>query len=269
MNIVEACRFALESPDLLRARASAQHFDPHLHDTYSVVVLTKGSANLQSRRWNDAAHAGDVFLFNPFEVHAGEVQAGGNPRQLAEYDVLYPSVRFVSDCPAAAQGRSSYPVLRTSVLRRSETTQALIEALLATTTVGAAVENALRHVLQACAFESAGSASYGITAVRAACEVIHARFTNPLGTHELARHARLHESHFIRVFHRVTGLAPQGYIRQLRIARARELICAGAELIDVAQAAGFCDQAHLTREFKKAYGVTPGRLSRDLHRPRC
>jgi AraC-like DNA-binding protein len=53
-------------------------------------------------------------------------------------------------------------------------------------------------------------------------------------------------------------------LRQVRVAKARELICAGVSLVDVAQAAGFCDQAHLTREFKKIHGVPPGRLSRGV-----
>jgi len=35
-------------------------------------------------------------------------------------------------------------------------------------------------------------------------------------------------------------------------------------LSDVAQIVGFCDQAHLTREFKKVFGVPPGALSRHI-----
>jgi AraC-like DNA-binding protein len=54
----------------------------------------------------------------------------------------------------------------------------------------------------------------------------------------------------------------------VRIARARELICAGTELSETAQLAGFCDQAHPTREFRKVYGVTPGRLMRDVRATR-
>jgi AraC-like DNA-binding protein len=48
------------------------------------------------------------------------------------------------------------------------------------------------------------------------------------------------------------------------VAKARELICAGLELGEVAQVLGFSDQPHLTREFKKVYGVPPGVLARSV-----
>jgi AraC-like DNA-binding protein len=43
-----------------------------------------------------------------------------------------------------------------------------------------------------------------------------------------------------------------------RLDRARALIREGKPLADVALASGFSDQSHLTRHFKKAYGVSPG-----------
>lgn len=259
MTIVESCRFIFGSPDLLRARASARHFDLHMHDTFSVIMLTGGSASLQSNRWSKRVQAGDVFFFNPFEVHSG-----GSLEHPADYEVLYPSRRFISDCRSPAECKSIFPLFRTDVLRRSEATEAFVDALSTTTSGTAAVETALRKLLQSCSFEPAGLAANGMTAVRAACQFIDERYMCALRTDMLAHHVGLHKSHFIRIFHRATGIAPQTYVRQVRIARARELICAGAELCDTAQLVGFCDQAHLTREFRKVYGVAPGRLSRDL-----
>ncbi|MER9594645.1 MULTISPECIES: AraC family transcriptional regulator [unclassified Mesorhizobium] len=259
MTIVESCRFILGSPDLLRARASARHFDQHMHDTLSVVVLTAGSASLQSNRWSKRAQPGDVFFFNPFEVHSG-----GSLDQPARYEVLYPSPRFVSDCLSAGDCTSTVPLVRTDVLRRCAATEAFVDALSSPTSGAAPIETALRKLLQNCSFEPAGFAASGMTAVRAACQFIDERYMRAIRTDMLARHVGLHKSHFVRIFHRATGIAPQTYVRQLRIARARELICAGAELCEAAQSVGFCDQAHLTREFRKVYGVTPGRLSHDL-----
>ncbi|MEU3648139.1 AraC family transcriptional regulator [Lentzea sp. NPDC034063] len=43
-------------------------------------------------------------------------------------------------------------------------------------------------------------------------------------------------------------------------------MCAGFELNDVAQMVRFSDQPHLTREFKKVFGVPPGALSRGVGR---
>jgi len=262
MTIVDSCRFTLSSPDLLRACACAHQFDPHMHDTFSVVVLIEGTASLQSRRWSKVAYPGDVFFFNPLEVHRGESSLDGPAR----YEVLYPSRRFVLNCLPAARYKSALPVVRTDILRRCAATDAFVDALFATASVP--VETALCKLLQSCSFEPADFAASDLTAVRAVCQLIEKRYMGSIGTDMLARHAGLHVSHFIRMFHRLTGVAPQTYVRQVRIARARELICEGAELCDAAQSVGFCDQAHLTREFRKVYGIAPGRLARDLRAAR-
>ena len=260
MTIVDRCEFSLQGPDLLRARGSAYRFDPHLHDTFSVVLVTAGRVSLESPHWRGVAHAGDVFLFNPFEVNAGSND------QRIEYHALHPSVRLVADGLLRAAHRSDIPRLQTKIVRRSSVTEALMRTLDAPVCSNAKLETALHDLLQACALETATASTGGIMAVRAACEAIRHLPMQTIDTDALARYARLSKCHFIRVFHRVTGLAPQAYARQVRLARARDLICRGEELVEVAQATGFCDQAHMTREFKRVDGVTPGHLSRDISR---
>jgi AraC-like DNA-binding protein len=44
-----------------------------------------------------------------------------------------------------------------------------------------------------------------------------------------------------------------------RLALARQAVERGEPLVQVAARAGFADQSHLTRQFKRAYGVTPAR----------
>ena len=53
-------------------------------------------------------------------------------------------------------------------------------------------------------------------------------------------------------------MTPHGFQRQARIRLAADLIKLGRPLSEVAAAAGFADQAHLTRCFRRALGVTPG-----------
>lgn len=48
------------------------------------------------------------------------------------------------------------------------------------------------------------------------------------------------------------------YLASLRVEAAREALAAGASCADAAWAAGFSDQAHLTRAFKERLGMTPG-----------
>ena len=61
-----------------------------------------------------------------------------------------------------------------------------------------------------------------------------------------------------RAFSRAYGLAPSDYQRQLRIRAARGLLSDGVSPARTAAETGFADQAHLTRWFRRYYGVTPG-----------
>jgi AraC-like DNA-binding protein len=61
-----------------------------------------------------------------------------------------------------------------------------------------------------------------------------------------------------RAFRSRFGLSPSDYQRQLRLRAARRALASGAAVADVAAATGFADQAHLTRWFRRCYGITPG-----------
>ena len=252
--------FALQRADLLRARAAAVDFDPHLHATYSVVVVLTGTAHIWSSRWSRTVHAGDVFFFNPFEVHAGR-SAG----PAAQYHVLYPSEAFLDSCTGAVPP-DQVRTIHTDVLARSRATHDLADALAEPVLDNASIERALRIVLRECRFavESPATASWSIT--RAACELIECDSLSSMRTEELARAIGVNPSHLVRSFRKTIGIPPQTYLRQVRVARARDLICAGFGLNDVAQMVNFSDQPHLTREFKKVFGVPPGALSRVVSR---
>jgi AraC-like DNA-binding protein len=55
------------------------------------------------------------------------------------------------------------------------------------------------------------------------------------------------------------GMTPHSYLTQVRVRHAKSLLSAGLPITQVATEAGFYDQAHLTRHFKRIVGLTPGR----------
>lgn len=82
----------------------------------------------------------------------------------------------------------------------------------------------------------------------------------------LASVAGLSLFHFSRAFRQSTGLSPFQYILKSRVSRARDLLLAPfARIQDVALECGFCDQAHLTRHFKRFTGTTPAAFARTIH----
>ena len=62
----------------------------------------------------------------------------------------------------------------------------------------------------------------------------------------------------IRAYRRMFSLTPVQHQLALRVDAACELLANGAHASDAAAELGFSDQAHLTREFKKRIGCTPG-----------
>jgi AraC-like DNA-binding protein len=59
-------------------------------------------------------------------------------------------------------------------------------------------------------------------------------------------------------------MPPYAYLESVRIQRTQQLIKAGKALADVAAEAGFSNQSHMTRQFKKIIGVTPGQYAQHI-----
>jgi AraC family transcriptional regulator len=74
----------------------------------------------------------------------------------------------------------------------------------------------------------------------------------------LAALARQSMGHFFRTFRASFGESPQAYILRQRILRAEQLIRNSDEpLARIALDCGLCDQAHLSRVFRRIVGVSP------------
>ncbi|MCG8584989.1 MAG: AraC family transcriptional regulator [Pirellulales bacterium] len=98
-----------------------------------------------------------------------------------------------------------------------------------------------------------------------AVEYLHFACSN-FGTASLAELATLcglSRFQFCRRFAASTGLTPSDYLLRLRVEAAASLIRKGNGLTRSALDAGFSDQAHLTRMFKRFRGITPGRYRRE------
>jgi AraC-like DNA-binding protein len=102
---------------------------------------------------------------------------------------------------------------------------------------------------------------------RRVLELIDAKLDGQLSVGTLAREAGLSPAHFARAFKESLGHPPHRVLLSRRLERARHMLegC-GAQLSDVAARAGFADQAHLTRHFKRRFGVTPGAVMRSTRR---
>jgi AraC-like DNA-binding protein len=76
----------------------------------------------------------------------------------------------------------------------------------------------------------------------------------------LARAVGLSPGRLMHAFTSSIGIPLRPYLGWLRLQRAAGAIVADQPLADAAQAAGFADAAHLTRTFRRMFGVPPSSL---------
>jgi AraC family transcriptional regulator len=93
---------------------------------------------------------------------------------------------------------------------------------------------------------------------------IEERLEESLNIEDIAAAVGLNPIHFARQFKRTTGKPPYQFVIEKRVERARELLAADMPIAEVAAAAGFSHQEHLTRVFGRQTGMTPGAYRRSL-----
>jgi AraC family transcriptional regulator len=97
---------------------------------------------------------------------------------------------------------------------------------------------------------------------------VHDGFTERWSLAELAAAASVSADHLARAFRRHQGCTVGEYVRRLRVELACRLLAESEEpLAQVALAAGFSDQSHFTKVFRRRMGTTPAAF-RKLQRPR-
>jgi AraC family transcriptional regulator len=94
-----------------------------------------------------------------------------------------------------------------------------------------------------------------------AVEYIQDQLDSDLTVSGIAQAVYMSPYHFTRLFKESTGQSPHQYVVEARVRKAKELLTTGKFTIsEVAFHVGFADQSHLTRHFKRVFGLPPKRL---------
>ena len=92
--------------------------------------------------------------------------------------------------------------------------------------------------------------------------------TNSVNVDALASQMALSTSQFRYRLKAITGETPQGYITNIRMQKARQMLdnnSAETTILDIALSCGYEDQGAFTRAFKRFFGITPSEyLTRNL-----
>lgn len=93
------------------------------------------------------------------------------------------------------------------------------------------------------------------------------RHHEEIGRHELASLATLSESRFSHWFREQTGMPLRSYRKWLRLIFGMESALRGHNLTEAAHEARFADQAHFSRTFSLAFGVSPSEALAHMKMP--
>jgi AraC-like DNA-binding protein len=99
--------------------------------------------------------------------------------------------------------------------------------------------------------------SPGDPRVARAIEGIRARLGETVSLSAIASDVHLSPDRFRHLFLEETGVGLRPYVLWLRLETSLAAYVAGSSLTDAAHAGGFADSAHLSRTFKKMFGISP------------
>lgn len=93
---------------------------------------------------------------------------------------------------------------------------------------------------------------------RRIADYIESHLESDLSLEVLSRIAGISQYHFARLFKVRFGAPPHAYVQQKRVERAKHLILhSDMALKEIVFAAGFYDQSHMTKSFKRTFNTTP------------
>jgi len=262
--------------EAMHAHFSGHVYHRHSHESYSFGVTEDGAQAFGCRNAQHVSAAGMIMMFNPDDPHDGHAvtENGFTYRMIHVGPDLLAAV--MSDVAGHPAGLPLFPVpvaddrLLAARLRRLHGAVSGQAGPLEVYERIAGVVCALdRHAAarapRRVRFDGPGAAagSWPTGTGRSGPagrvrELLHARYADQVTADDLAAAAGCSRFAAYRAFRSAFGLSPTDYQRQLRLRAARSLLAAGTPAADAAAAAGFADQAHLTRWFRRCYGITPG-----------
>ncbi|HXD95937.1 MAG TPA: AraC family transcriptional regulator [Candidatus Acidoferrum sp.] len=247
--------------ELLRAWFAGEAYAKHRHDTYAIGYTESGIQVFDYRGAARVSRPGQVVVLHPDAIHDG--RAGTEDG--FGYRIVYVEPSHISEAVRVICGKAHpLPFVREPVVTNARLARVVRDAfrsglvpLAADTVVVDLAEGLL-------AAERPGAGSAGRhrvdgPAIERARQFLDAERTRVVHSSELEAITGMTRYEVARQFRLMLGTSPHRYLVGRRLELARQRMRGGRPLADVAYEAGFADQAHFTRTFKAALGLTPAR----------
>jgi AraC-like DNA-binding protein len=260
---------AFASIEMLQATYRTHRFPPHAHDEFAFGIIERGAqAYLDARGHRLVMPERTICVINPGSVHEGRPALEGG----WDYRMMYvPTGDLTNTLNHERRPLRGTLHFAETVIDDPQTMRLLYEAHLCSESTDvhplekasrltAALFQLVQRHAQTAPRTDVSTLLPG--AVKRAREYIDAHFVENPTLDAIATVAGMSSYQLIRVFKHSVGMAPHAYLVQRRVAMAKQLLLRGQPLRQVAIEVGYCDQGHLTREFRRFFGVPPSRSRR-------
>jgi AraC-like DNA-binding protein len=256
----------LSGLEVMSAQWVEHSFAPHMHDFYAVSLNYGGRGTFHCRHALRDAAPGTCNLIAPGELHTGHATSGDG----WIYRNLYIDPRLMTtllqglDWQSRLEVRFKLPLVNDEVLAArlarafrslNESNSLLQNESLLLSVVARLVTD---HFAPGQSLLETGREPAAVRRIR---EWLDVHPEQNVSVHTLAEIAGLSPYYLVRVFHKCVGIPPHKYQTNVRVLKARKLLALGTSISEVAYLTGFCDQSHLNRCFKTAFGITPGKYA--------
>ena len=255
----------LRGLSLLHAELTDQEFPPHVHEALVVVVTEEGGASVRCGGHSETARPASVLVCNPGEPHSGTM--GGS--RLWRYRGFYFEARALHDLRNILS-ISGQPYFHRSALADPGLAHALLTLH---RNMGSAATDAFQAqemMVRAMGLLYARHGDGKAEAVPAgrnrplldrARAILQQRFCEPLQLSDVAQALDMTPFQLIGLFKREFGLTPYALLTQIRLNAACSLMKRGRSIAECAIAAGFYDQAALSKHFRTRFAITPAQFA--------
>ena len=241
------------------------HYDKHSHDVFSVGAITSGCCMYCNEHQEQEVSAGAVVLMNAKDVHAC------NP----VYDSPWSYIMFYVDVAWLMQLQVDLGLDVDLTMQRFETVVSknpeLYHGLIALyeTCIDESNDVLLKQTMVFDFFIQLHQI-LKITPelrleknlkIKQAADFIAQHCTENLSLDDICMASGLSSSYLVRAFKAQYGMTPHAHLVNRRILFAQQQLKTGQAIADVALAAGFSDQAHFQRTFKRLVAATPRQYS--------
>lgn len=241
----------------LEAFFSGHAFDAHKHDTYAIGRTLSGVQRFRYRGVSKNSLPGETMILHPDVEHDGHAGSASGFR----YQMLYISPALVQQVlhgkplPFFKDGVSHDP-------RLSAATAALLNSMedeLDPLEEDDSLYGLVTTLQAVCGYNQAHGTTHDYAAAALAREYIDDCIEQAITLDDLAKCAGRDRWSLSKDFRAYFGTSPHRYMTMRRLDRVKAAVFAGRTLVEASVEAGFFDQSHMTRHFKKAFGISPSR----------